>query len=68
MGCDAMKPEVLCRFGALDMGSSSSSLRVRSMTADAGRLLDGLEALIEVDCSLECSEVGGVLADVPGVL
>lgn len=59
---------MLCRFGALDMGSSSSSLSVRSMTADAGRLLDGLGALIALDGSLEYSEVGGVLADVPGVL
>lgn len=50
------------------MGSSSSSLSVRSMTADAGRLLDGLGALIALDGSLEYSEVGGVLADVPGVL
>lgn len=50
------------------MGSSSSSLNVRSITADAGRLLDGREALIEVDGSRENSEVGGVLAEVPGVL
>lgn len=59
---------MLCRFGALKIGSSSSSLSVRSMTDDAGRLLDGLGALIAVDGSREYSEVGGVLAEVPGVL
>jgi hypothetical protein len=58
------KAAVLCRFGALEIGSSSSSLSVRSMTDDAGRLLDGLGALIAVDGSREYSEVGGV----PGVL
>jgi hypothetical protein len=63
-----IKPAVLCRFGALDMGPSSSSLSVRSIIADAGRLLDDREALIEVDGSRENSEVGGVLAEVPGVL
>jgi hypothetical protein len=62
------KDAVLCRFGALDIGSSSSSLNVRSMTDEAGRLLDGLGALIAVDGSREYNEVGGVLAEVPGVL
>lgn len=38
------------------------------MTDDAGRLLDGLGALIAVDGSREYSEVGGVLVEVPGVL
>ena len=62
------KDAVLCRFGALDIGSSSSSLNVRSMTDEAGRLLDGRGALIAVDGSREYNDVGGVLAEVPGVL
>jgi hypothetical protein len=58
---------ILCRFAGR-MGSSSSSLRVRSMTADIRRLLDGRGTLEDAEGSREYAEVGGVLAEVPGVL
>lgn len=38
------------------------------MTDEAGRLLDDRGALMTADGSLEYNEVGGVLAEVPGVL